>query len=92
MKSDLSAQQLLHSYSHFMHRYHVVIFTIIIIGGLSVATYLMYQVTAPPSATGTNTSTGFDQATIDRIKNLHSSDDTQAPLDLPSGRTNPFKG
>lgn len=75
-----------------MHRYHVVIFTIVIIGGLSVATYLMYQVTAPPSTTSTNITTGFDQATIERIKNLKGSGDTQAPLELPAGRTSPFKG
>lgn len=92
MKSDMSTQQMIRSYSNFMHRYHVVIFTIVIIGGLSVATYLMYNATTPDSSTTNTTTSGFDQVTIDRIKNLHSADDTQEPLRMPAGRTNPFEG
>lgn len=92
MKNDVSTQQLIRSYSQFMHRYHVVIFTIVIIGGLSAATYFMYKASTPGSTAGTNTVTGFDQPTIDRIKNLRSSSDSQEQLVLPPGRTNPFGG
>jgi len=92
MKSDLSFQQLVRNYSHFMHRYHVVIFTIFVLGGLSVATYLLYQATTSAQASSDQSaSTNFDKTTIDRISQLHSADDTPTPLNLPSGRTNPFQ-
>ena len=89
---DVSLQHFLKSYSHFMHRYHVIIFTIVIVGGLSVATYLMYRVTIASSTPTGTTTTGFDKATIDRINQLRSVDDKQEPLKLPPGRINPFKG
>ena len=89
---DLSLQQFVKSYSHFMHRYHVIVFTVVIIGGLSIATYLMYRVTiASSTPTGTPVS-GFDKATIDRINQLHDVNDSQESLKLPPGRVNPFKG
>lgn len=94
MKIDASPQKIVHSFSRFMHRYHVIIFTIFVLGGLSAATFLLYQVTAlafaSPSSDQT-TAAGFDKTTIDRISKLHGAGDAPTPLELPPGRTNPFQ-
>lgn len=94
MKGDISInpKKLVASFSAFMHRYHVVVFAVIILGGLAAATFALYQTTllaqtVNPGTTGTT----FDNGTIDKIKNLRSSSDASAPLELPSGRTNPFQ-
>lgn len=77
--------------TRFLHRYHVLIFTIFVLGGLSVATFMLYRATTEAqSATSTAPST-FDQKTIDRIGKLRSANDTPAPINLPTGRTNPFQ-
>lgn len=90
--SSLSLPQIIHSFSHFMHRYHVIIFAVFVVGGLSVATFLLYQVITSTSTPTTSTSTSsFDKATIDRINKLRGANDTPEPLNLPSGRTNPFQ-
>lgn len=92
MKSDLSLQQVTRSISHFMHRYHVIIFAIFVVGGLSVATFLLYQVTSVAAVPSAKTSSAnFDKATIDRISKLRGANDTSEPLNLPQGRTNPFQ-
>ncbi|MFZ1258791.1 MAG: hypothetical protein WAQ25_04965 [Candidatus Saccharimonas sp.] len=93
MKSDLNLKQLVQALSHFLHRYHMVLFATVVIGGLSLATFLINQsinaatttVTPPPTET-------FDSATIKRIKELSPSAGETKPLELPAGRTNPFVG
>ena len=90
MKTDLSLQQFVQAFSRFTHRYHVVIFTIFVLGGLSVATYMLYNATTTTSSSTGNATMNFDQDTIDRIKQLRSAEEKVAPLTLPSGRTNPF--
>lgn len=92
MKIDPSLKQAIRTFSHFMHRYHVTLFVIVVLGGLSVATFLLYQVaTAAASPDSKVPATSFDKATIERISKLHGADDTPAPLALPPGRTNPFQ-
>ena len=92
MDINLNPKQLLASGSRFLHRYHVVMFTLLAVGGLAFATFRLYSVvTAAPTTTTTQTVGNFDQATIDKINNLRASDEEMQPLKLPSGRTNPFK-
>jgi len=91
MKSDLSLQQLTRSLARFLHRYHVLIFTIFVLGGLSVATFMLYRATTAAQSPSSTTPSGFDKKTIDRISKLRSANDTPAPIDLPAGRTNPFQ-
>ena len=91
MKSDVSLQQITREISHFLHRYHVLIFTVFVLGGLSIATFLLYQVTTSKSSTTNTKPTGFDQKTIERIGKLRSANDTPTPINLPAGRTNPFQ-
>lgn len=92
---ELSLTNLTSKLGSFLSRFHVIVFTIIIIGGLIVCV-LLINATVTESDSSSNytppsTNTSFDQQTIDRIKQLHSSSDgTPAPsLDL-SGRINPF--
>ena len=96
MKNDISIninpQQLIRGVSGFMHRYHVLIFSIVVLGGLSAATFSLYQtVTAAQTVEPGNTKTTFDSETITNIRELRTSEDTAANLTLPSGRTNPFQ-
>lgn len=92
MKVDVSIQQMIRSFSHIMHRYHVIIFTVSVLGGLAVATFLLYQVTTLAQAqVSPPTTATFDKATIERIEQLRGVDDNPQSLNLPSGRTNPFK-
>lgn len=92
---ELSTATLKTSLGKFLARFHVIVFTIIIIGGLIVCMLLINATVAESdtssSYTPASTNTSFDQQTINRIKQLHSSSDTSsAPgLDL-SGRTSPF--
>lgn len=92
---ELSTANLKTSFGKFLARFHIIVFTIIILGGLIVC-MLLINATIAQSDTSSNytppsTNTSFDQQTIDRIKQLHSSSDTTSTpiLDL-SGRINPF--
>lgn len=74
----------------FLHRFHVVIFTVIILGGLTVVIFLLNNIVVLSSQSNgytpdTNNST-FDKATIQKIEELKNR--TQTPP--TSGRTNPF--
>lgn len=94
MKSELTInpKQILAGISGFTHRYHILIFSVIVLGGLSAATFALYQtaVSAQSVEQGV-TSTKFDSATITKIRGLRSSDDDGTPLDIPKGRSNPFQ-
>lgn len=79
----------------FFKRFHILLFTLVVLGGLMAAVLLLNDVIAK-SGTSTDyvpaaANTTFDQATIDKIKQLRSGDES-APddLDLDNGRTNPF--
>lgn len=79
---------------HFMSKHHFVVF--ITVGGLllALAVYALYDVLVNAGQmvtdTPTSSTTQFDQKTIDRIKNLHDSNDRSDSLTFPSPRANPF--
>lgn len=78
--------------SHFLHRYHVVIFTLIVLGGLAIATFTLYSSIMSASAPSPAVeATGFDTKTIDEINKLRDVNDAAQPLNKPAGRTNPFE-
>lgn len=95
MQADLSSisfGQITAAVSRFLHRYHIILFALIVLGGLSIATFLLYSTitsTAPDNATATSNGT-FDKATMEKVQNLRGVDDASQPLEL-TGRTNPFK-
>lgn len=76
-----------------LHRYHVVLFVIIVLGGLAIMVFFLNLVLIRSSEsdgyTSSSNNASFDQQTIDRIKDLKKADDSSSQLDL-SGRSNPF--
>ena len=94
MKSDITIdlQKTTKTAGRFVHRHHLPIFVLLVLGGLSAATFMLYTAaTAPQEITQQSTNAGFDKKTIEKINQLRSPTDTSAPLVLPSGRTNPFE-
>lgn len=74
-------------------RFHLTIFIVFIVAGLSYAVLLlndMFIDTSTDDYTPTNDTGSIDQATLDRIKQLHTSDEAVSPLTQSGGRTNPF--
>jgi hypothetical protein len=88
---QLSTSQLKNSLFHFLHRYHVLIFVLVVVGGLSVATFLINQAINTPTDTSTQSSNEtFDKDTIQKVEKLRKPNEEPAPLELPAGRINPF--
>lgn len=92
---NLSLAPLTKSLSTFMHRFHVLIFVIVALGGLIAAILVLNSIITRSSANGdgytaAQNSATFDQATIKRIEDLKTRDQTGGQLDLSQGRTNPF--
>jgi hypothetical protein len=92
---ELSFTNFTSKLGSILSRFHIIIFTITVIGGLIICMLLINATITQSDSSGAytpaSTNTNFDQQTINRIKQLHSSSDpTPAPsLDL-SGRINPF--
>ena len=76
------------SISHLLHRYHVIIFVIIVFGALGAGVYTIYQnilsVDESHGYTATTSNTTFDPITQENIKNLHTSDYRLSALDDPA--------
>jgi hypothetical protein len=94
--STPTLSHITHAVSQFMHRFHVTIFVVFVVGGLSLATlFLQRVITATPQADAgtTGSASTFSKSemdTMERIRNLHTTDD-KSSLTLPSGRINPFR-
>lgn len=75
-------------------KYNLTIFIVVLVGGLASAVLILNSALQKSSDTTgyqvTTTSTTFDQPTINRVKQLHTSDDPATAIALPSGRVNPF--
>ncbi|MEO5949528.1 MAG: hypothetical protein ABIP74_03920 [Candidatus Saccharimonas sp.] len=90
MKS-LSFSQLSRMISHFLHRFHVILFVVFVVGGLSLVTLFLGQtITKQDDGVAGTIEQPFDASTMSRIENLRTTSD-QSNLNPPSGRTNPFK-
>lgn len=91
---EISLASIKKGFTHFIGRFHVVIFVIVVLGGLTVIIFLLNNVILTSSdSTGytpTGVSADFDQTTIDRIEQLKTRTETSGQLDLSKGRTNPF--
>ena len=77
----------------FFRRFHLLIFFVFIVGCLSASVLLLNKTLTDTSSkeyTSTISSGTIDQATLERIQSLHTSNEpTPAPV-LAEGRTNPF--
>lgn len=75
-------------------RFHMTLFIVFIVGGLGIAVLFLNNILSMPPAADGYTSPidagSIDQATLERIRELHTSAETIPALALPTGRTNPF--
>lgn len=78
----------------FLYRFHLVIFVIVILGGLAIVILLLNGIIITSGENNgylpnTNDAT-FDQSTIRRIDALKTHDQTDDQLNFSGVRTNPF--
>jgi len=90
MDINLSLQSVKKLIVAFLHRFHVVIFVIVVLGGLAVVIFLLNNIVALSDQSNGYTSNtdnaGFDQTTIKKIEDLKN-----RSQNVPtSGRSNPF--
>jgi hypothetical protein len=91
---NISLVSIKKNIARFLGRFHIVIFVVTILGGLSVIVLLLNNIIVTSGVRGDyipkSSNASFDQTTIDRIKQLKTSDDASGQLDLSKGRINPF--
>ena len=93
MKLEFNAENTLKALSHFLHRYHIVVFVVVVIGSLSVATYFLNDAMNP-----SNDSTDLDTISAEApppdetvMEKVDILSETPTKLTLPAGkRTDPF--
>lgn len=78
-----------------LQRYHVILFVVVVMGGLSAAIFLLNKVLIASDDAGGYASQlnkeSFDTDTIEKLKRLRASDEQTIKLDLQNGkRINPF--
>lgn len=91
MNTQLSV--LLEPLRKLISKQHLFLFIVISCILFSIAIYSLYQVLTianTPHETPASTIQGFDQRTIDQIKNLRDSSNATDTVTLPSPRPNPF--
>jgi hypothetical protein len=75
-------------------KFHMTYFIVFIAAGLAVAVLFLNNLLSDTSGADNYTSPidagSIDQATLDRIKELHTSDEAVPDAGLPLGRINPF--
>lgn len=94
MQISISPAAIKTAFFRFMHRFHVVIFVIVVLGGVAGSVFVLNTIVIKSNDTSntpsTTTSSDFNQETIKRIEELKTRDQSGASLDLSKGRTNPF--
>lgn len=90
--NNISLNGLPKQLSNFFHRYHVITFSLIVLGGMAVAILLLNNILLtsgqPGQSAGINAD--FDTGTIERVNELKTSSDTPESIAFPTGRINPF--
>lgn len=91
MKNDLNLSQIGEIIAGFFRRYHVILYSLTVVIGVSIAIFMLTQLLSggEQNSTDTNTMT-FDKKTIEKIDSFNTRDKTPNSLQLPSGRINPF--
>lgn len=95
MKNDLKLSNIFRPIGTAFKKYNLTIFIVVLVGGLGTAVLLLNNALQKASQTDGSTSTNaanasFDQATITRVNQLHTSDVAPTDYTPPSGRINPF--
>lgn len=90
--NNISFNELPKQLSNLLHRYHIVIFTFVVLGGIAAVVLILSNTLQASTQPGTSASidTAFDKTTIDRINQLRTRDDATEDMMLPAGRINPF--
>lgn len=82
------------SVSKFFRRFHLVLFVVVTVLLLSIAVLLLSGIvekaSGADSSASSNSPSTFDEATMDRIEQLKTSEEPSEPLNLSQGRINPF--
>lgn len=75
MDISLSPAAIAKAFSHFIRRYHVVLFSVFALGGLAAAVFLLNNtlITAATATPSTGAGVDFDQGTLEKIKAMHTS-------------------
>lgn len=91
---NITASQIFKPLGNIIRRFHITLFIIMLTGGLMLAVFTLMNVIQESSDTSNFTpgtaSGSFDQATIDRMNALQTSDQNAGNAVLPAGRINPF--
>jgi hypothetical protein len=81
---------------NMIKRSSFVIFVVVVASGLVVSVLTLTNILINPLGGGPSSkstvTTGFDQATINRLNKLTESSNSSKDQTLPSGRINPFSG
>jgi len=91
MKNDLTIS--MKPLQDFIAKHHPVLFITITTLLLATAIFVLYDSTTATlnqTRETTNSIGAFDKKTIEKIKNLQSSNDTKSTLVFPTSRYNPF--
>lgn len=90
--NNISMGALPKQLSNFFHRYHVITFSLVVLGGMAAAIFLLNNIllTSTQSTDNAGISTTFDTATIDRVDQLKTINDVPENMSFPTGRINPF--
>lgn len=94
MNTSLSLTAIKKAIVNFLHRFHVLVFATIVLGGSAIVILILNSIIIQ-SGDSTNyvpqgQSSSFDQNTIKRIDELKTRNQSGDSLDLSNGRTNPF--
>jgi hypothetical protein len=92
---NITIHSLFKPFALLFQKFHFTLFIVLVVAGLGGAVLLLNSMLANLSKVdeGYTSSIGagtIDQATLDRIKELHTSSETIPADDFPSGRINPF--
>jgi hypothetical protein len=92
---NLTVRSLLKPFALLFQRFHFTLFIVLIVAGLGGAVLLLnsmlFNLSGVDDGYTSSIEAGtIDQATLNRIKELHTSKETVPSGDLPSGRVNPF--
>jgi hypothetical protein len=91
---NISFQKIKEQIITFLQRFHVIIFTIAVAGGLGIVILMLNNIVVRSGDTSGYTSTtdnaSFDEATINSIKKLRLSSEPPIPLNTSGSRGNPF--
>ena len=92
--NDSNTSSALKPLFKMLRRFHMTIFIVLLAGGLAYAVLMFTTILNDSSSDTTYTSPigagTIDQATLDRIKALHTSDEAVPTATNPPGRINPF--